>query len=68
MSSWRKKLLVLFIGALVVCAIVFWGTAAGVLCLILLIQSFQTMIFTHVSSSELAKQFQEDGEHVKGWK
>ena len=68
MSSWRKKLLILVIVALVVCAIVFWGTAAGVLCIFLLIQSFQIMIFTHVASNELAKQFQEDGEHVKGWK
>ena len=63
-----KKLLILVILALLVCAIVFWGTAAGVLCIFLLMQSFQTMLFTRVASRDLAKQFQEDGEHVKGWK
>ena len=68
MSSWRKILLLLVIGTLVICAIAFWGTAFGVLCIFLLMQSFQTMLFTHVSSRELAKQFQEDGEHVKGWR
>ena len=68
MSSWRKKLLILVIVALVVCAIVYWGTAAGVQCFFLLIKSFQPMIFPHVASNEQAKQFQEDGEHVKGWR
>lgn len=63
-----KKLLILVILALLVCAIVFWGTAAGVFCIFLLMQSFQTMLFTRVASRDLAKQFQEDGEHVKGWK
>lgn len=68
MPSWRKKLFVLILVALVVMTIVFWGTMVGVCCVIALIQSFQVYIFNYYASSELAKTFEENGNHVKGWR
>lgn len=68
MSSWRKKLFGLIIVALVVCIIVFWGTAAGGCCLLALIQGFMVYLFGDFASRDLAKTFEEDGEHVKGWR
>lgn len=68
MSSWRKKLFVLILVALLVMTIVFWGTIAGACCIIILIQSFQVYLFNKYSSSDLAQTFQEDGKHVKGWR
>lgn len=68
MSSLRKKLFGLIIVALVVMTIVFWGSMAGACSLIVLIQSFQVFVFNQYASSDLAKTFQEDGKHVKGWR
>ena len=68
MSSWRKKLFILVLLALLVCSIVFWGTMAGACCIIALIQSFQVFIYNKYASTDLAKTFQEDGRNVKGWR
>ena len=68
MSSFRKKLFGLILLALVVLSIVFWGTLFGVCCLIGLIYTPQIYLYNRVSSAELAKTFQEDGKHVKGWR
>lgn len=68
MSSWRKKLFVVILIALVVCAIAFWGTAAGGCCLLALIQSILIYLFGNFASSDLAKIFEEEGKHVKGWR
>lgn len=68
MSSWRKKLFGLILVALLVGTIVFWGTMAGGCCIIALIQSFQVYLFNRYASTDLAKTFQEDGKHVKGWR
>lgn len=68
MSSWRKKLFVLILVALVVCTIVFWGTAAGGCCLLALVQGFLIYLFGYFANSDLAKTFEEDGKNVKGWR
>lgn len=68
MSSWRKKLFVLILVALLVLTIVFWGTMAGGCCIIALIQSIQVYLFNYYASSDLAKTFEEEGKHVKGWR
>lgn len=68
MPSWRKKLFGLILVALVVLAIVFWGTMAGVCFIIILIQSVQVYLFNNYASRDLAKTFEEEGEHVKGWR
>lgn len=68
MSSWRKTLFVLLLVALLVLTIVFWGTMAGACFVIALLQSFQVFVFNQYASGDLAKTFQEDGEHVKGWR
>lgn len=68
MSSWRKKLFGLILVALVVSVIVFWGTVAGGCCLLALILGFQIYLFNDYASRDLAKTFQEEGEHVKGWR
>ena len=68
MPTWRKVLFILILVALVVLTIVFWGTMAGACFLIILIQSFQVFLFNRYASNDLAKTFQEDGEHVKGWR
>ena len=68
MSSMRKKLFILILVALLIGTIVFWGTMAGACCIIALIQSFQVYIFNRYATNDLAKTFQEDGKHVKGWR
>ena len=68
MSSWRKKLFILVLLALLVCSIVFWGTAASGCIIIGLILSSQFYVFSHYANKELAKEFQEEGKHVKGWR
>ncbi len=68
MSSWRKKLFVGILLALVVLTIVFWGTMAGACFIIALVQSIQFYLFSYYASSDLAKTFEEDGKHVKGWR
>lgn len=68
MSSWRKTLFILILVALLVLTIVFWDTMAGVCFLVALFQSFQVYLFNKYATSDLAKTFQEDGEHVKGWR
>ena len=68
MSSWRKKLFVLILLALFVMTFVFWGTMFGVICVFSLIQSIQVFLFSSYASTDLAKTFQEDGKHVKGWR
>ena len=68
MSSRRKKLFVLILIALLVSTFVFWGTLVGVCCIIALIQSIQVYLFNYYASSDLAKTFEEEGEHVKGWR
>ena len=68
MSSLRKKILTIIFVALLVCIIVFWGTAAGGCCLLALIQGFMVYLFGDFASRDLAKTFEEDGEHVKGWR
>lgn len=67
--SWiRRHLFALTLLALLILSFIFWGTMFGVCCLIGLIYSPQVYLYTRVSSEELAKRFQEDGEHVKGWR
>ena len=68
MSSRRKKIFTLIIVALLVCTVVFWGTAGGGLCLLSLVQGFLICLTRDFASSELAKTFEEEGEHVKGWR
>ena len=68
MSSWRKALLGLILVALVVVLIVFWGTVASGCIIIGLILSAQFYLFSHYANKELAKEFQEEGKHVKGWR
>jgi small basic protein len=68
MPTWRKWLFVLILVALLVLTIVFWGTMAGACFVIAFIQSFGVYVFNQYASSDLAKTFQEDGEHVKGWR
>ena len=68
MPTWRKILFALIIVALIVLAIVFWGTMAGACFLIILIQSFQVFLFNKYGTNDLAKTFREDGKHVKGWR
>ena len=68
MPTWRKILFTVIIIALIILTIVFWGTMAGACFLIVLIQSFQVFLFNKYGTSDLAKTFQEDGEHVKGWR
>ena len=68
MSSWRKKLFGLIILALLVLTIVFWGTMAGACFVIILIKSVGVYVFNQYASSDLAETFQEDGEHVEGWR
>ena len=68
MSSWRKTLFILVLVALLVLTIVFWGTIAGGCFVIAFIQSFGVYVFNKYASSDLAETFQEDGEHVKGWR
>ena len=68
MPTWRKILFAVIIIALIVLSIVFWGTMAGACFLIVLIQSFQVFLFNKYGTSDLAKTFQEDGKHVKGWR
>ena len=68
MPTWRKILFALIIVALVVLTIVFWGSMFSACCIICLILSFQAFLFNKYASSELAKTFQEDGKHVKGWR
>ena len=68
MSSLRKKILTIIFVALLVCTIVFWGTAAGGCCLLALIQGFMVYLFGDFASRDLAKTFEEEGEHVKGWR
>ena len=68
MPTWRKILFAVIIIALIILAIVFWGTMAGACFLIALIQSFQVFLFNKYGTSDLAKTFQEDGKHVKGWR
>lgn len=68
MSSWRKRLFVLILLALLVLTIVFWGTLAGGCFVIAFIQSAGVFVFSKYASSDLAKTFEEDGENVKGWR
>ena len=68
MSSWRKKLFWVIILALLVLSIVFWGTLAGGVFVITLIQSFQVRLFSNYASSDLAKTFEKEGKNVKGWR
>ena len=68
MSSWRKKLFVLILVALLIMTIVLWGTMVGACSIIALIQSFQVFLFNKYASTDLAKTFQEDGKNVKGWR
>ena len=68
MSSWRKKLLAFIFVTLLVCTLVFWGTIGGGLCLMCLIQGFLIYLTRDYASKELAKTFEEEGEHVKGWR
>ena len=68
MSTWRKKLFLSIIVALFVLTIVFWGTLAGGCFVIALIQSAGVYVFNQYASSDLAKTFEEDGSHVKGWR
>lgn len=68
MSSWRKKLFGLILVALLVLTIVLWGTIIGCCCIIALIQSVQVYLFNNYASSDLAKTFEEEGKHVKGWR
>ena len=64
----EKKLFALIVVVLLVCTIIFWGTVAGGCCLYALVQGFMFYLFRDISSRELAKTFQEEGEHVKGWR
>ena len=68
MPTWRKVLCILILVTLLVLTIVFWGSMGGVCCVIILIQSIMTFLFNRYACSDLAKTFQEDGEHVKGWR
>ena len=68
MPTWRKWLFVLSLVALLVLTIVFWGTLAGGCFVIAFFQSFGVFVFNKYASSDLAKTFQEDGDHVKGWR
>ena len=68
MSSWRKKLFGFIMLALLIVTIVFWGSVAGGVCLVILIQSSMIYLFSDVASRDLAKTFEEEGEHVKGWR
>ena len=68
MPTWRKVLFISILVTLLVLTIVFWDTMAGVICVILLIQSIMTYLFNRYASSDLAKTFQEDGKNVKGWR
>ena len=68
MPLWRKILFALILVALVLTIIAFWGTIASGCCLLILIQSFQVYLFGYYANDELAKTFQEDGQHVKGWR
>ena len=68
MSSRRKIILRIIFLTLLVCTFVFWGTAGGGICLFTLIQGFLIYISRDYASKELAKQFEETGENVKGWR
>ncbi len=68
MASWRKVLLGLIAATLLVLIVVFWGTMLGCCLLIACIQGGQFFAFKYCASRELAKTFQEEGEHVKGWR
>ena len=68
MSSSRKKLFGLILVAMLVGTIVFWGSVFGGFCIVALILSVQVFMFNKYASSDLAKTFEEDGEHVKGWR
>lgn len=68
MSSWRKALFWLILLTLVVVTIVFWGSVISVCAVVILIQSFLVFLFNRYATSDLAKTFQEDGKHVKGWR
>ena len=68
MSSWRKVLLGLIVTALLVLIVVFWGTMLGCCLIIASIQGIQFYAFKYCASRELAKTFQEEGKHVRGWR
>ena len=68
MPTWRKVLFISILLVLLVVALVFWGTLAGGLAVILLVQSVQVFLFNRYASGDLAKTFQEDGKHVDGWR
>ena len=68
MASWKKKLFGFILLALLVVTIVFWGTLIGGCCLFALIQSIMIFLFNDYASRDLAKTFEEEGEHVKGWR
>lgn len=68
MSSWRKNFFALILVALLVVTIVFWGTMVGGCCIIALSQSIQVYMFNNYASSDLAKIFEKEGKHVKGWR
>ena len=69
MSSLRKKLFGLILVAMLVGTIVFWGSVfGGGGCIVALTLSVRVFLFNKYASSDLAKTFEEDGEHVKGWR
>ncbi|MBQ9762704.1 MAG: hypothetical protein IJV82_06485 [Oscillospiraceae bacterium] len=68
MYTLRKILIGSVLTALLVLIIVFWGTMAGAALILALIQGIQFLLFNRCASSELAKTFQEEGKHVRGWR
>lgn len=68
MSSWRKKLFGVIFVILLLVTIIFWGTLVGGCCLFALIQGTMFYLFSDYASRDLAKTFEEEGEHVKGWR
>lgn len=59
--------MIIILVALLVGTFVFWGSMFGVICIYSLIQSFPVFMLNKYTSGDLAKTFEEDGEHVKGW-
>ena len=68
MSSWRKKLFIAILVTLLLLTILFWGTMVGGCSIIALILSVQVYMFSRYASSDLAKTFEKEGKHVKGWR
>ena len=68
MPTWRKWLFVIAVLAQLILAIIFWGTIIGGILILTFIQSFGVLVFNKYASSDLAKTFEETGEHVKGWR